>query len=298
MPGGFDGGFDFGFGSPVLSDDDIGLFVRGHVVGEASVRLITVGSEQASSDFSLSILGHTVGQSDAALTIAGAGYASSGLDLFLRTVEAVSGRGDLFIAGETQPAFGRAPFWLHGADLPSGPSCPVLDPTASIQIGDDLIQIYQSRIDALINQLGKNVYLEFDPLREPCVNCVYDAVRKRSKGVYLPGGPRPFPRGRRCPYCKGAGFLETAVETCIRCLLKWNPADAVNFGMSVSDTKGIVRLKTYLDHAPGIMRANTALVHKDIAEVMTLRVKKVRGPYPVGLRQDRYCVSFWELVDG
>jgi len=257
-----------------------------------------VGSEQASSDFSLSILGHTVGQSDAALTIAGAGYASSGLDLYLRTIEAVSGRGDLFIAGETQPAFGSVPIWLHGADLPSGPLCPVLDPTASIQISDDLIRIYQSRIDALINQLGKNVYLEFDPIREPCPNCELDAVRKRSKGIYLPGGPRPFPRGRRCPYCKGAGLLETAVETCIRCLLKWNPTDAANFGVSVTDARGIVRLKTYLDNAPGIMRANTALVHKDIAEVMTLRVKKVRGPYPVGLRQDRYCVSFWELVDG
>jgi len=237
--------------------------------------------------------------------------AAEQLELFLHGHETAGETTDLFLAGPSfasgdvalvlgmaAGALAHLPVYLHGSELPAGPSCPVLDPTASIQISDDLIRIYQSRIDALINQLGKNVYLEFDPLREPCPNCKYDVIRKRSKGIYVPGGPRPFPRGRRCPYCKGAGFLETTVETCIKCLLKWNAADAANFGVSVSDTRGIVRLKTYLDNAPGIMRANTALVHKDVAEVMTLRVKKVRGPYPVGLRQDRYCVSFWELVDG
>jgi len=174
--------------------------------------------------------------------------------------------------------------------------CPILDPTASIQISDTLIGIYQSRIDALINQLGKNVYLEFDPIRAPCPNCEYDTIRKRSTGIYVIGGPRPFARGRKCPYCKGRGFTETAVERCIKCLLKWNPADAKDFGISVANTKGIVRLKTYLTEADDLMKAKTILANHDIAGQLKLRARLVRGPIPVGLREDRYCISFWELL--
>lgn len=204
----------------------------------------------------------------------------------------------LMLRGPAVPVSGYCGCLIHGQDLPAGPSCPVLDPTASIQIGDDLIAIYQSRIDALINQLGKNVYLEFDPVRTPCDNCEYDVIRGRSRGVYLPGGPKPFTRGHICPQCKGAGFLEVPTQVCVKCLLKWNPATDTRFGISVDDARGLVRLKTHLTHAPQIMRAKTAVVHQDVAGIMTLRVKKVRGPYPTGLREDRYCVSFWELIDG
>lgn len=175
-------------------------------------------------------------------------------------------------------------------------SCPALDATASIQIKDSLIRVYQANIDALINQLGKNIYLEFDPIREMCPNCLYDSMRKRSTGIYRTGGPRPFARGRRCPYCKGHGFIETPVNKCIKCLIKWNPNDAENFGISLSKTKGVVRLKAYLTDADDLARAKTVIVHHDIVDQMKLRVKRISGPIPVGLREDRYCISFWELI--
>lgn len=167
---------------------------------------------------------------------------------------------------------------------------------ASVVISDILIGIYQDRIDALINQLGKNIYLEFDPIREPCPNCTYDTMRKRSTGIHRSGGPRPFTRGRRCPYCKGKGLIETAVEKCVKCLIKWNPKDAKNFGISITQKKGIVRLKTFLTLADDLKRARTVLVNHDIVDKMKLRMRLVKGPTPVGLREDRYCISFWELL--
>jgi len=170
----------------------------------------------------------------------------------------------------------------------------------SLNISDALIGIYQSRIDALINQLGKNVYLEFDPIRESCPNCEYDTLRNRSTGIYLVGGPQPFARGRQCPYCKGKGFTETAVNKCIKCLIKWNPPvsqnDIENFGISVSKIKGIVRLKTFLTEADDLSRAKTVIVNHDTVDQMTLRMRLIQGPSPVGLREDRYCISFWELI--
>lgn len=191
---------------------------------------------------------------------------------------------------------GSLGLFVNGLEPKPALACPALDATASIQIKDSLITIYQQRIDALINQLGKNVHLEFDPIRSPCPNCEYDTIRKRSTGIYRIGGPRPFTRGRKCPYCKGRGFEETAVTKCIKCLIKWNPVDAEHFGVAISQRKGIVRLKTYLTEADDLARAKTVIVNYDIVSQMKLRVKLIQGPIPVGLREDRYCISFWELI--
>jgi len=177
-------------------------------------------------------------------------------------------------------------------------SCPTLDPTASIQITDTLIGIYQSRIDAVINQLGKSVLLEFDPIRAPCPNCEFDKIRNRSLGIYIPGGPRPFVRGRRCPWCKGRGFVETPVRKCIRCLIRWNAKDAIDYGISVERNRNIVRFKTHLANFDDLVRAKFAISNYAIQNLVKLRVKRIKEPVITGLREDRYCISFWESVNG
>ncbi len=175
--------------------------------------------------------------------------------------------------------------------------CPILDPTASIQISPELIRIYQSRIDALVNQLGKNIHLEFEPVVAPCDNCLFDGMQNRSTGMYKPGGPLPFPRGQRCPRCKGKGVIETRETRCIKGLIKWNPRDYADGGLSAVDPKAIVRTKSYLSDAPLIRRASTAIMNAGVQNLMRLRVRRLRGPIPVGLRQPRYCITFWELVE-
>jgi len=186
---------------------------------------------------------------------------------------------------------------INGVEPKPEVVCPTLDSTASIQIGDDLIEIYQSRIDALINQLGKNVLLNFDAIKSPCPNCLFDQNRGRSTGIYIPGGPRPFPRGRRCPWCKGRGFEETIPQKCIKCLSKWNPREQTDYGISVSDNKDIIRLKTFKTFYKDLVRAKTAIVHKDIQGIIKFRVRRIGQPHLVGLRNSRYCISFWELID-
>jgi len=186
--------------------------------------------------------------------------------------------------------------FIHGLEPKPAYACPALDPTASIQITDELVGIYQGRIDALINQLGKDVYLNFDPIREDCPNCEYDFIRKRSRGIYTPGGPRPFERGRKCPYCKGHGFLETDNQKCIKCLIKWNPRDAAQYGINVRDYKDVVRFKTFLYSFDDLVRAKTAISNVVISDTLNLKVRMIMGPIPVGLRESRYCISFWELV--
>lgn len=204
---------------------------------------------------------------------------------------------DLFIYGQSLPLSQDISLIIKGSSPPPTIACPTLDPLAPIQIADDLIKIYQDRIDSLINQLGKNVLFIFDPIIEPCTNCVFDTEKNRSTGVYKIGGPIPFTRGYKCPYCKGQGFLERAVEKCVKCLIKWNPKEFKNYGISVQKNHAVVRLKGFLTDAPYMVKAKAAIVDHDIKKSFKLIVRLIQGPIPVGLREDRYCVSYWELID-
>jgi hypothetical protein len=191
---------------------------------------------------------------------------------------------------------GSTNLFITGIQAPQPLSCPALDPLATIQISQELIEIYQGRIDSLINQLGKNILLEFDPIKEPCTNCEFDIIRNRSNGIYKTGGSIPFARGSKCPYCKGLGFLEIKTTKCIKCLIKWRPREFRNFGISINKNYNIVRLKGFLTDIDDFMRAKTAIIDYDISNIFMQRVRLIKGPVPVGLREDRYCVSYWELI--
>lgn len=202
---------------------------------------------------------------------------------------------NLFVYGDVS-ASGNLNLNIRGSQSAPEISCPTLDPTASIQISDDLIQIYQSRIDALINQLGKNVLLIFDPIIEPCTNCFFDIVGNRSNGIYRPGGSIPFSRGQKCPFCKGIGFLERENAKCLKCLIKWSPKEMSDYSISVEKRNGVARLKSFLTDVPDIIRAKEIVVNHDIEGTIKLRTRLIRGPIPVGLRSDRYAITYVELI--
>ena len=277
------------------------LFLQGLDIIQISGDLFAKGQDLVAASGNLYVAGpiFTFGQVD--LFISGTPVVvdseSGSVTLYINGIDTTQASVDLFIWNDgLLLASGNFDLFINGEVAISAVVCPPLDATASIQIKPALIAIYQSRIDALINQLGKNVRLIFDPVLTPCPNCLYDVLRKRSNGIYRTGGPRPFKRGRKCPYCKGRGLNETSVEKCIKCLLKWNPKDAENYGISIGQKKGIVRMKTFLTSADDMMQAKTAIANYDINAQMKLNVKLIRGPIPVGLREDRYCISFWELL--
>ena len=270
------------------------LLVHGHEDLTASEDLFVCGHRSLSTSGDLFIHGHHGLSTSKDLFIYGHEDSTASDDLFTHGHDNSIASGTLFIANYYVGS--SITLLINGYEPRPALVCPILDPTATIQIKASLITTYQTLIDDLIDQLGKDVLLEFDPIRAPCPNCEYDIVRKRSTGVYKVGGPRPFARGRQCPYCKGHGFTETEVNKTIKCLTKWNPNDAEDFGIVVEQKQGIVRLKTYLTEADDLMRTKTIVVDYDIVSQMKLRVRLIKGPIPVGLREDRYCISFWRLI--
>lgn len=279
-------------------------------VEQCQIPLYTYGLDSKVGDTTLFVGGYTLGSGDTPLYVYGISSASGDIYLHVGGTVTTSGNIDLYLGGHGSAydsgilyvngsgiilESGGIPLIVNGALLREPMVCPTLDPSVAIQIPDSLIAIYQDNIDALINQLGKNTILFFEPSRSECPNCLYDVYRKQSTGVYKTGGPTPFARGMKCPYCKGHGLLETESQKCIKCLTKWRPREIVNYGIAIEDIDNIVRLKTYLIHMDDLMRAEHATVSHDSSDVVKIRVRRIINPFPVGLREDRYCISFWEL---
>lgn len=66
--------------------------------------------------------------------------------------------------------------------------------------------------DDLITQ-GVTCSLIYQGVLEPCSNCVYDHIGKKSSGRYRTGGPLQFPDGTVCPMCHNAGNVRTTEYT-------------------------------------------------------------------------------------
>lgn len=220
---------------------------------------------------------------------------SGGMDLFLKAPVPISGLIDLSVTG-IEELQDNLELFVQGIIPNEELSCTPVSTSGSIVIPDSLIDIFQGRIDALINQIGKNVTLVFDAGKEVCPNCEFDPIRNRSSGRPKSGGPRPFRLGRPCPYCKGRGFVETQNQKCIKALTRWNPRDAIQYGIVVRRNKDIVRLKTFTTDYDDLVRASYAITNADIASVDRFRVRLKQAPIVTGLRESRYCISFWERV--
>ncbi len=281
---------------PVISSGNIQLFIHGQDIEVIDMLLFEGGSQLIVENIDLFIYGKGLINDDINFILIYPNFFYNSFPININGKDGVNGQFELFISAILDDNI-NIDLMTKGINAPSNISCPALNPLASIQISSELIGIYQSRIDALINQLGKNVLLEFDPIKEPCSNCIFDIVGNRSIGIYKIGGPIPFIRGNKCPYCKGIGFLEQKVAQCIKCLIKWNPREIKNYGISVSKYNNVVRLKAFLTDLDSLLRAKTAIIDYDIQNIFKQRVKLIKGPIPVGLREDRYCVSFWELID-
>jgi hypothetical protein len=280
-----------------LIDQNIDLSILGSVQFDNQIDLFIVSKETINNNLDFTIFSKETITNNISLTIFGIDSKENDIDLFIFNQPFVNNNIDFIIVGSgigTETDI--ISLIINGFEPLPAVVCPDLDPTATIQISQELIGIYQRGIDALISQLGKNIILEFAPNKTPCPNCDFDILRSRSNGVYKIGGPIPFSKGQICPYCKSRGLLETPNEICIKGLIKWNPKDLEDYNISVSKFKNIVRIKTKLDHINDIKKAKSIILDVDNMSITKLRAKLIRGPIPVGLRQDRYVIAFFEII--
>jgi hypothetical protein len=148
-----------------------------------------------------------------------------------------------------------------------------------------VVPIYQENIDALINQLGKNVTLYFKTTISNVSEEFDDSIREESlrKPGYKTTSEDPAP-------------TETQNTLTIKALIQYNPNNYERFGIRVNQPSSIIRLKTFLTDIPSILRAEYVVPNVDSKDIIFGKYRLIGDPIPVGLQADRYAVSFWERV--
>ncbi|MFA5759937.1 MAG: hypothetical protein WC942_11355 [Clostridia bacterium] len=143
-----------------------------------------------------------------------------------------------------------------------------------------VVPIYQTEIDNLINQLGKKVELYFTSSVSNVSSDNYDSIRGANT---------------RKPDYKTT-VEKVGIVQVIKGLIKYNPSSYELADARVQQNKNIVRIKTFLVYLPDLLKCDYIIPNIDSAGYVRNKFKLVKGPVPIGLGEDRYCLSYWELV--
>ncbi len=276
---------------------EMDLFISGKPSGE--IPLFIQG--QPSGDMSLFIAGIPSGEID--LFIKGLDNTSDEIPLFISGKP--SGEMDLFIEGIPGTVSGDISLFINSSFsdgsldlfvLGCAPKVVVVTPTDLFTISDDVINIFERGVDAIIDQLGKNVKLIFDPIIIPCPNCLFDPIGGKSSNRFKPGGPVPFSDGARCPYCRGTGKTEQERSTIVKASVSWSPQDYIDYGISVQNARAVVSTKTLLNDVIKIQRAKIAIIDCDISSILKVKCRRLKDPVPIGVKNSRYAMTFWQRI--
>jgi hypothetical protein len=141
-----------------------------------------------------------------------------------------------------------------------------------------LIPIYQSAIDQLIEQMGKVVLLSFKP--------TFTSVEE-----YDPVYGTPIKNKFKTSVVKEANTTE------IKALLEWNSKNFINREVArVDEPNTFVQLKTYISHIPDLKRAEFIVPNYSSKNLIGYKFQIYRDPIPLGLGEDRYCLSYWKRI--
>lgn len=158
--------------------------------------------------------------------------------------------------------------------------------------------IAQAAIDDLINQLGKTCRLYYPPRQVQCNNCIFNPVGSKSSGVYLDGGPSPFPPGSLCPLCSGKGTISSQTTDLITMLCAWSPKDffvPTNRSQAIVVPEGRIQTKGFAEDLPKIMQAAYMLIETDIEPRLRCKFKRAGDPIDQSnIIQGRYFVMQWD----
>lgn len=162
-----------------------------------------------------------------------------------------------------------------------------------------VISTMASAIDDLILYLGKECKVVYPPKIIACVNCLVDPIGKKSKNIYLSGGPVPFPQGSICPVCDGAGgTLASETFDIVQVILHWQPREFGGVKLdNVRLAKGVIKIKGYLSDLPKFQRCSYMIPHINIDAFLHYRFRLSSEPVSNGnIVQARYFSALFDRI--
>lgn len=166
------------------------------------------------------------------------------------------------------------------------------------ELDDETLATVENGIDTLINQLGKDCQIIYEPQKQVCPNCIFDPNANRSTNVYNGVGPKPFQSGK-CPVCKGVGFLPGSgvMTDVVRFLIDWQPKpwNFVDPNLNVKVPQGLVQTKGFVADMPKVMQAKYIIIDYKNTGLTNNRFILWGEPTIQGnIVKSRYFVARWQ----
>jgi len=146
----------------------------------------------------------------------------------------------------------------------------------------DAISVYKEGMDSLIENIGKNIRLVF--IQEITAEVSQDFDDEVRGGQI------------RKPLYKDNAPTKTETYELIKGLIQYDPNDYKNYDLRINNSSNILRLKTYINNTPSLLKCDYIIPNFDISGYLYAKYSLLREPIPVGLGQDIYTISFWERV--
>lgn len=148
--------------------------------------------------------------------------------------------------------------------------------------------------DDLMDQLGKPFVVVYPAGRTTCPNCRL-GPDGRSAGVYLPGGPTPFPDYGVCPVCFGDGVTGAEVTEAVTMSVAENPAEWWVPFPPAQVAAGMIQTKCYQTDLTKLLRARRIRRGGNLAGHTPLEYELAGPPADTNsVVPDRYAVLTWK----
>lgn len=179
----------------------------------------------------------------------------------------------------------------------------LVNPFAGL-IGSDINAVFKNMIDALLDDgsCSRNCTVIYKGTKyTACVNCLYDAIGKKSSNRYRSGGPMKFSNGTLCPMCNGRGKIVSQSTENVDLMVLFDSREWIRTAQANSIIPRAVQspdqfaqtiCKAELLNV--MKRASEILLDIDTAVYVTNRFVRVGEPEGCGLTDTDYVVTMWQ----
>lgn len=151
----------------------------------------------------------------------------------------------------------------------------------------DIINVYNLQVQNEHKYIANGIWTN---------NCVYDPIGRKSSNRYLNGGPLPFPFGRLCPLCNGAGQRPVVSTEDVDLIVVYDPRDFIQFNTTVDAPNGLIQTMSKIELMPKLQAAKSIKVSKDIEGYFNRTYERVQEPMPCGFGNAAFAVCTWKRI--
>lgn len=155
----------------------------------------------------------------------------------------------------------------------------------------------QAKFDAIITEWGVLCKVFYNPIWQPCPNCVPDLNGQKSSNHWLDGGPIPFQDGQICPMCDGQFLRSQEVSDTFKMRVYYDTTKLLRQeGINLNIPDGGVATKLFMSDAPKVQQCIKMQTSCDNPIISSFYEKDSRGFDRHAIFQGRYCYYVWRRV--